>query len=414
MFATQINQLRQLNKREYDVLRTLCRLTKNLYNVSLYSVRQHFFETGTYLSYKENYHACRTNENYTLLNTDMAQQTLQVVDQDMKSFLGLLRLKKQGFYAQKVRLPHYKEKNGYAELILPRIKVQDGKWAIPMSPAFKRQNGRVWIPFPTNLDPVTIREVKIIPKYDARFFEVHYVYKVVVETITVEPAKALALDLGLNNFVSAIATTGASFVIDGRKLKSINQWYNKENARLQSIKDKQKIERLTKNQALLLHKRNRRVQDHLNKSARIVIDYCLDHQIGTLIVGWNPEMKQEINLGRRNNQSFVQIPFAALRNKLKGLCERYGMVYQEQEESYTSKASFLDLDPIPVYNPSNLTKCTFSGKRIKRGLYRALNGQTVNADVQAAANILRKSNHGCDLREVASGLLASPRRIRVA
>ncbi len=141
------------------------------------------------------------------------------------------------------------------------------------------------------------------------------------------------------------------------------------------------------------------------------LEYCIAQKIGTVIFGCNPEHKQEINLGMRNNQNFVQIPHAQLRQKIKGLCERYGLKYQEQEESYTSRASFIDADPIPVYgqvqNPS------FSGKRVKRSLYQTKEGWSINADANGAANILRKSNHRLDFQRVASGLLNNPLRVNL-
>ena len=156
------------------------------------------------------------------------------------------------------------------------------------------------------------------------------------------------------------------FILDGRKLKSINQWYNKENSRLQSIKDKQGIKGLTKKQIRITVNRNNKVRDYLNKAAKYLINWCSKNQISTIVVGVNPGMKQNINLGKKTNQKFVQIPHNDLRLKLKAMCDRYGLTYKEHEESYTSKASFLDGDLIPLYNADNPTEYNFSGKRIKR------------------------------------------------
>ena len=189
----------------------------------------------------------------------------------------------------------------------------------------------------------------------------------------------MAIDLGLDNLATCVDTNGASFIVDGRKLKSINQWFNKENARLQSIKDKQKIERLTERQVRLYINRSNRVRDYLNKAARLIVKHCISNKVSCLIVGFNPGIKQEINIGSRNNQNFVQIPFHTLRNKIKSLCERYGLIYKEQEESYTSKSSYLDGDYLPIYNADKQTTYQFSGKRIKRGLYRSKQGHLINA-----------------------------------
>lgn len=412
MYLTQKNQIRNLNKAEFLALRELCRLSKNLYNVGLYTVRQYFFQEHKHLRYESAYHLCKENENYRLLNTDIAQQTLKVVDRTFNSFYGLISAVKSGSYQQKVRLPHYLPKDGYFVLILPRIKVKNGRFNVPMSNAFKKQFGSVSLPFPDRLDPKTIKEVRIHPKYDARFFEVEFISKVESETVETVEDSALSIDLGLDNLATCVDTNGASFIVDGRRLKSINQWFNKENARLQSIKDKQKIERLTERQAKLFVNRGNQVRDYLNKTARLIIDHCIANKISKVIVGFNLGIKQEINIGSRNNQNFVQIPFHSLRGKLKALCERYGLTYQEQEESYTSKASALDGDDLPVYNADKPATYQFSGKRVKRGLYRTKEGHLVNADCNGSANIGRKSKQN-GFTGLSRGCLAQPLRIKI-
>jgi IS605 OrfB family transposase len=365
------------------------------------------------LRYESAYHLCKGNENYQLLNTDIAQQTLKVVDRTFRSFYGLIKAVKSSVFQQKVRLPHYLPKDGYFALIIPRIKVKDGKFKIPMSNAFKRQFGEVTIDFPSRLNAKTIKEVRIHPKYDARFFEVEYVSESEIETVATVKDSALAIDLGLDNLATCVDTNGASFIVDGRKLKSINQWFNQENARLQSIKDRQKIQKLTERQARLYINRTNQVRDYLNKAARVIINHCIKSKIDCLIVGYNPGIKQEINIGSRNNQNFVQIPFYTLRNKLKSLCERYGLTYKEQEESYTSKSSYLDGDDLPVYNADKPATYQFSGKRIKRGLYRSKEGHLINADVQGAANIGCKSKQN-GFTGLSRGCLAQPLRIKIS
>lgn len=414
MYLTQKNQIRGLSSQEFETLRVLCRLSKNLYNVGLYSIRQYFFQEKKFLRYESNYHYCKTNENYKLLNTDIAQQTLKVADRSFRSFFNLLKLSKDGRYQAKVNLPKYLHKEGYFPLIMPRFRVKGGFFIVPMSNVFKKQYGEVKIPFPERLKDKTIKEVRIHPKSKARFFEIEYIYEQEEEIQTLNPDSALAIDLGLDNLATCVDTNGASFILDGKKLKSINQWYNKQNASLQSIKDKQGIKGTTERQARILKNRNNKIRDYLNKAARYIVNHCIDKSIGKLIIGVNPGWKQEINIGKRNNQGFTQIPHWSFRKKIEGLCQRYGIEYIEQEESYTSKASFLDLDPIPIFKANDDTKHNFSGRRISRGLYKAKAGQLINADCNGAANILRKSNHSCLLDEVASGLLASPLRIRIA
>jgi putative transposase len=413
MYLTQKNQIRGLGAREFTALRELCRLSKNLYNLGLYKVRQYYFQELKHLRYESNYHYCKGNENYKRLNTDIAQQTLKVVDRTFRSFYGLINAVKGGSYQQKIRLPHYLPKDGYFVLIMPRVKIKDGKFRVPMSRDFRKEYGEIWIPFPERINPDHIKEIRIHPRYRARFFDVEFISEIEETPVITEPDSALAIDLGLDNLATCIDTNGASFIVDGKNLKSLNRWYNKENARLQSIKDLQKIEGITERQARIARNRNNQVRDYLNKAARQIINHCIENRIAKIVIGFNVGIKQEINIGSRNNQNFVQIPHASFRTKLKALCFRYGIAYVEQEESYTSKASFLDGDQLPVYNADRPREYKFSGKRVKRGLYRTKHGFLVNADCNGAANILKKSKHDA-LSGVSRGCLAQPLRVKIS
>ncbi len=415
MYRNQKNQVRHLTKQEYVALKTLCRLSKNLYNATLYAIRQYYFTEKKYLRYESAYHALKDNENYKLLNTDIAQQTMKVVDRNFKSFFALIDKAKQCDYKfSSIKLPHYLPKDGYFMLIIPRFTVKDGYFTVPMSNAFKKEFGTVKLPFPKNLDKKQVKEIHIIPKHNCKFFEIDFVYIQEQQTMQLNPNNALGIDLGLDNLATCVTNTGASFIVDGKKLKSINQWYNKENARLQSIKDKQGIKGLTNRQYRLLTKRNNRVNYYMNKTARIIVNYCIQNNIGNIVVGYNIDWKRNINIGSCNNQNFTQIPHGNLRVKIKSLCERYGINYVEQEESYTSQADFFANDTLPVYNADNPQEYNFSGKRISRGQYRTYQGRIINADCNGALNILRKSNL-VDLRVLqARGCLDQPERIRVA
>lgn len=414
MYATQKNQLRRLSKQEFNALSALCRLSKNLFNVALYECRQYFFRERKRLTYESNYHLCKSNENYRMLNTDIAQQTMKVVDRSMRSFLGLFKAISIGRCDQKPQLPKYLSKEGYFPLIIPRIRLKDGMFDIPMSREFKKEYGEVKIKLPDRLKDKKIKEVRIHPKYQARWFEIEYIYEDEKIETSVAPSKAIAIDLGVDNLCACIDTDGHQFLIDGKRLKSINQWYNKRNAQLQSQKDKQGIKSFTNKQSRLYQWRNNCVRDYLNKAVRLIISHCLKHEIGKLIIGYNPGIKQEINIGKSNNQNFVQIPFWQLRRKLEALCSRYGIEYQEQEESYSSKASFYDRDEIPVYNADNPILQKFSGRRVKRGLYRTKDKYLVSADINGSANILVKSKHRLSFERVSSGFLANPLRIFVS
>ena len=418
MYLTQSNVIRRLSKEEYVMLREMCQYSNNLYNVALYNVRQYYFQEKKYLRYEENYHTCKENENYGLLQAGVAQQTLKVADRSFKSFFQLIKKAKAGDYPfQDIKMPHYREKGGLFNLILSTnaISIKDGYLTIPMSRSFaKLHEGRkIKIPFPARLIGKTIKEVRICPIYQGRYFKIQYCYLQEIEKQDTNPENVLAIDIGLENLAACVTSTGTSFLMDGRKLKSINQYWNKQNAHFQAIAAKQGTKKTRRIHALA-QKRNNRIQDTIRKTARYIINYCLAHQIGTVVCGYNPDFKRSMNLGRKNNQQFTQIPFGNLCEALRNLCERYGMTYVEQEESYTSKASCLDLDDIPVYDPEHPYPMEFSGKRVQRGLYQCADGRMINADLNGAANILRKSKQNFDFEGLCRGLLDSPLRIRIS
>lgn len=418
MFLTQSNTIRHLSKDEYIMLAEMCRYSNNLYNVALYNIRQYYFSEKKFLTYESNYHECKVNENYGLLQAGVAQQTLKVADRSFKSFFSLIKKAKSGEYRfQDIKIPHYREKGGMFVLVLSTnaINIKDGFLQIPMSRAFSKAHAGklIKIAFPERLADKKIKEVRIIPIFKGQYFKIQYVYEQAEQNLNLSQDNALAIDIGLENFATCITTIGTSFIMDGRKLKSINQYWNKRKARLQSIASKQK-NKTTKLIQRITTKRNNQAKDYVRKTARYIVNYCINNNIGTIICGYNSDFKRSINLGKITNQQFTQISFGSLRGQLSSLCEQYGMRYVEQEESYTSKASFLDLDEIPVYNPEQPYMGKFSGKRIHRGLYRYSDGRIANADLNGAANIMNKSKQNYDFVELCKGLLASPLRIRIA
>ena len=418
MYLTQSNVIRGLSKEEYSILRETCQYSNNLYNVALYNIRQYYFQDKKFLKYEENYHVCKENENYGLLQAGVSQQTLKVADRSFKSFFNLIKKAKSGEYRFKdIKMPRYREKGGMFNLILSTnaINIKNGFLTVPMSRKFSKLHGgrQVKIPFPERLGNKTIKEVRICPIYHGRYFKIQYCYLQEEEPQDVSVDNVLAIDIGLENLAACVTNTGTAFIMDGRKLKSINQYWNKQKAYYQGIADKQRQKKTHRLNALA-RKRNNRTQDYIRKVARYIINYCIEHHIGTVVCGYNGDFKRSMNLGKITNQQFTQISFGSLRETLEGLCGRYGMRYIEQEESYTSKASCLDLDDIPVYNPGQPYTGAFSGKRVHRGLYQFADGRIANADVNGAANILRKSKQNFDFEELCKGLLGSPLRIRVS
>ena len=414
MYLTLKQQVKHLSKKEFRNLKYLCHIAKNLTNQAIYNVRQYYFNEKKYLSYNENYKMLKNSENYKKLNSNMAQQILKEVDGSFKSFFGLLKLAKNGQDDnKKIKLPKYLAKDGFTTLVIGFIRLKDDTLTVPYSNSFRKMHKEITIKLPPVLKGRKIKEIKIIPKQHSRYFEIQYTYEVEEVQRKLNKENALGIDLGIDNLCTCVTNSGVSFIIDGRKLKSINQYYNKMNAKLQSIKDKQKIKRTTLRQKRIVGKRNNCVNDYLSKAARTIVNYCLNNDIGKLVLGYNEDFQRNSNIGRINNQNFVNIPYGKLRDKLTYLCKLYGIEFKLQEESYTSKASFFDKDEIPIYDKGNLQKYIFSGKRIKRGLYRTSKGKLINADCNGALNILRKSKV-VDLSVLYNrGELDTPKRIRI-
>jgi IS605 OrfB family transposase len=330
----------------------------------------------------------------------------------------LVKKAKTGNYSfHDIEMPHYRKKGGMFNLVLSTnaILIKDGYLVLPQSREFTQLHGRdkIKIPFPSRLVDKTIKEVRILPINNGQYFKIQYVYEQDIEPQPLDKTRALGIDLGVDNLATCVPSHGTPFIIDGRKIKSINRFWNKQRAYYQSIADHQNFSGITQHIGRLTFKRNNQIKDMIHKTSRYIVNYCLDNDIGTLVVGYNKDFKRSATLGKQNNQNFVQIPLSDLRLNLQSLCERYGIQYIEQEESYTSKSSYLDNDVLPIYGEDKPYKGTFSGKRIHRGLYRTSNGVLINADVNGAANILRKVS-GRSFELPSSGCLAHPLRIRLS
>ena len=417
MHRTVKQQLKHLTKREYNVLRDLTHVSKNLVNETMYVIRQHYFKTGKYLNYDDVYEIMKHQNTYKYLNANMSEQIIKKVDIMYKSFFGLVRKRVAKKITCNVNIPSYLDKNGFYPLIIQHIPaLTKNQFKLPYSDTFKQNHEKLIIKLPKKVIGKNIKEIKIIPRCNARFFEVHYSYELKETPKINNRTKALAIDLGIDNFATCVTSEGDSFIIDGRKIKSYNQWYNKYITYLEKIKGKQKLGRIyTKKQDLVTKKRNNRLDDYISKAAKYIVDYCLENRIYQVVIGYDPNLQQNTKLGKKSNQTFAQLPFGQFKYKLLKKCDIYGISFIEQEESYTSKASFLDNDIIPIYTKNDSVKYTFSGKRIKRGLYKTSIGSLINADLNGALNILKKSNVVPEsiIRLYSSGELNTPIRIRL-
>ena len=379
------------NDERFLILDDLMFKSKNLYNCALYEVRQHFFLSQNdssvkykYLNYYETVKKMKENEWFNSLQSQCAQQTLMILDQNFKSFFALLKKKQKNEYTEKVRIPKYLSKDGRFQLKFPvnslsKMFLDDGIIKVP------KTNLKFFSKI-TNLKN-SICEVRFIPKNDYIVMEI--VYEVDDVKLKEDNKRYMSIDLGVNNLATCTSNVIPSFIINGRPLKSMNQFYNKKLAKLKSelqIKNKLNSSKQTRNLTL---KRNNKVKDYLHKASKYIINQAVSSSLNTIIIGQNKGWKQEINIGKRNNQNFVQLPIAQLIDKIAYKAKLKGINVLIQEESYTSKASFIDNDELPIYSKKN--DVTFSGDRIKRGLYKSKEGILLNADVNGSLNIMRKS-----------------------
>lgn len=384
-------KIRGLDKSQFKRLKELTAHAKNLYNQTLWTLRQAFEATGLYFPYPQMDKVMKQVENLEgeinskLLKSKVSQQTLRRLDKNFKSFFKCHQdyQKNSGKYFGPPKPPRFKRKQ-YDNLIYDyqAFQVKDGLVVLEKGLSF---------PLPKKLIGFTIKQVEIVPKY--RYFEAIFVYEDDEIKKTVSPSdKVMAIDLGLNNLATCVTNGVAKpFIVDGRRLKSINHHYNKRFAKLQSHLKKTRHLFWSNRLQRLTDRRNARIGDYLHKATRQVTDVCALHGISKVVVGDVSKSLDQINLGKKTNQNFVNLSLGQFRDKLRYKLELHGIELSVTNESYTSKASFIDADSLPKkYEPS--MPHSFSGKRVKRGLYRSQNGTALNADANGAYNILRKSN----------------------
>ncbi len=330
---------------------------------------------------------------YKALPAKVSQQILMVLDKNWKSFFEAVKAYKadSSKFTGRPKLPKYKDKTKGRNLLVYTIQAISSK---QLKKGIIKLSGTE-LSIKTQLNPNQICQVRLVPKCDSYVIEV--IYDACTERSRSEPESTLgnansvaSIDLGLDNLV-ALTSNQPGFIpllINGRPLKSINQFYNKRSSRLQSqLKGNRKasprIQRLTRC-------RHQKVDNYLHHASRLIVAILNTKQIGTLVIGKNAQWKTEIALGSQTNQNFVSIPHSRLIEMLEYKARLVGIEVIVQEESYTSRANFLGLDPIPVYGKTDKDP-VFTGKRIKRGLYQTSIGQLINSDVNGSYNILRKA-----------------------
>ena len=363
----------------YDEIDTLSHLSKNLYNSTLYHERQAYFVTNRFLRYYTiNRDFAHSNQvDYRALPAKVSQQTQRALDRNLKSFLGL---KKNPALYRQAKLPRYLDK------VTGRYPVFYEKGALSFKEHGFIKLSQTSIEIPCNLDKSVVKEVRLIPCTGYYKIEVVYKKPIPKKHRLRKPERIASIDLGVNNLATVTSNVFSQVIINGKPLKSINQFSNKEIAKAQGLLPKDVY--TSKRIAFLYGKRYLKIQDYLHKAGKQLVNYLVSQTIDLLIIGKNHGWKQNTHLSKVNNQKFVQIPFGRFAQILEYLCKEQGIDVVYQEESYTSKASFLNNDDIPVFGEP--TDIVFSGKRVQRGLYKTVNGDMINADVNGSYNIMKK------------------------
>lgn len=397
----------------YQEMDELAFKSKNLYNAALYLVRQEFFKTGKFLSAYDLFKIFKSSNqsDYISLPRKVSMQVLFQIDQNFRSFFNALKSYKQNpaKFTNKPKIPGYKDK------LKGRNVVTYEKQAISLK-ALKKgfinlSGTKINIPTRT-ITRDNINQVQIVKRTGC--YVVYSIYTV-EEKLYQDNGNVAAVDLGLNNLAAVTFSNNKTpILINGKPLKSINQYYNKRKSdmllalnnrtrakskelkkqRKQALQEKsvEENKESSKNKILtsnriqkLSNKRNNKINDYLHKASRYLINQLVSNDITNLIIGYNPGWKQEINIGRRNNQNFVSIPFAKFIDMLVYKSKLAGISIKIQEESYTSKCSFLDMESIEKHEE-------YFGRRIKRGMFKSSNLKKINADINGSYNIMRKAS----------------------
>lgn len=402
----------------YRAVAFLCRQAKTIFNCANYLARQSFFD-GDLLPWNKIDINIRNgafrNPAYSMIPNAMSQAIIRKMGIDWKSYFASLRQwkKQPGLFKSKPRPPGYAKKSKTALMPFQSLSCINGHIVLPKKTGITPIRIKCCEnqPIQAKGDQQTILEVRFVPHGSCFWLEV--VYRMDSRTLNSKTAvlldkkKHLSIDIGINNLATIVSDQPgfAPVLINGKAVKSINHLFNKDAA----------ILRRKGHGALLSAKSVKRscwINDHFHKASRFVIQLCLDNDIGTLVIGHNPGWKQSVNIGKVNNQKFVSIPHAKLINQISYKAAEYGIDVIVREESYTSQASALDGDQVPQYDAGNNIKYRFSGRRVKRGLYKTQMGLLLNADVNGALNILRKEIGDSFLKSVADeGLVFRPRRV---
>lgn len=389
------------NNKYFDMLIEFCHKSKNLYNHANYIIRQEFISNNRWIRYKELNDILKNDKEFpdydNMPLAQSSQQTLKLLDKNWKSFFKAIKdwKKNPDKYLGRPRIPKYLDKNDNYILMLTNQNCKLKSDNILYFP--KVFNGLTIKPIFTNCsDYHSFQQVRIIPHKHRIVIELVYNVKINTKEIT-NYDKCISIDIGINNLATVANNISLpAFIINGKPVKSINQFYNKQIAHYKSICDVVNNIKYSNRMYRITDKRDSKITDYLHKASRYIINWCLSNNIDAIIIGQNKGWKQEVNLKSQTNQNFTQIPFAKFIQMIQYKAEEKGIAVILTEESYTSGTSFIDNEePIKeFYNKS---------RRKHRGMFKSNKGILINADLNGAYQIMKKVvpikwNRGCALQ----------------
>lgn len=361
--------------------------SKNLYNHANYLVRKEFVESGKWLRYQQLDKLLKHDVDYpdyaNMPSAQSAQQTLRLLDANWKSFFKSIKdwSKNKDKYNGKPKLPKYKPKDGQMVLFVTNQRVKQTGDVLAFPKSFR---GFTIKPRCVNLSNFEkLNQVRIVPQN--QIFCVEIVYSITINDRPLQDdGRIMSIDLGLDNLATIVTNISLQpIIVNGKCLKSHNQYFNKKKAHYQSVAKQMNDKNYTNRLHRLTRKRNFKIEDALHKISRFIVDTAISNEIATIVIGNNQGWKQSISLGRKTNQSFVAIPHQKLIDKICYKAQMCGIRVIITEESYTSGTSFLDGES-PAKDEYD------KKRRIYRGLFRSNQGVLINADVNAGYQIMKK------------------------
>ena len=426
LYLTKSILVRGLSKEQFNVLVDISSKLNDLRNYAVettYLIKKSDEKHYKKINYKTiiNKVKSKYDDVYSFIQAHLANAAIKKHVGSFNGYVALLNKKIDNEFDREVNSPK-KHDNRLHNIIIPKEsitsskkKLAEGFIELPLSRKYKKElddvKYRPRIKIPEDIRDKKIIQVEIIPIDNGKMFKANFTYQIEKEPLGLDKDNVMGIDLGVNNFATLVKTEGTPFIVDGRFLKNQIAFKSKKIAHYQSILNKQglkKSKRITKINTTFKQIQN----NYLNQVTKFILSICEKQDIGTIVLGYNKDFQNQSNMRPPQNQIFAHMAFKQFKEKLENKCKIHDITLIIQEESYTSKSSFLDNDILPKYQPNNNKSYEFKGTRIKRGLYKTSKGKLINADVNAAANIIRKCKQKFHVERLYKWVQYAPSKIK--